>query len=446
MAAQRAFRVAAAVCATALVTSGCAYLRQVSSPQTAVAGAADHPALSADGRYTAYTGLSDTTAPGLVSGIYRYDAQTNSRARVTFAYPGWVPPDNPFDITYPDDLSFEPAISADGRYVAFASDATNLVPNDTNDSTDVFVRDMVANSTTRVSVLTNGTEADDASYRPSISADGRKVMFISNSDVLSTVDSNGWPDAYVRDLQTSTTTLASRGSVPLDFGITEAVLSGNGNFVAFTTDTDLGTGDENFSDDVYVRNLAAGTTTRISKPKSGLADEGGGDQPSLSHDGRYVAFIGWSDIDGVADPFPGLDVFVRDTVANTTARVSLGPTGGYLDGAASDPTLSSDGRRVIYTSTGNATGTDSNARSPTSTSATSTSTGTTWSARMRSAPKAPSPPPHPGSPATGVTPRPSTRPDSRPQMETASRTSTSAPSTSRRPRRSARPLLHVDRP
>ncbi len=351
---------AAAVCAAALLSSGCAYFQKVNSPNSTVGGAVDHPAMSADGRYTAYTGITDTTAPNLVFGIYRYDTLTNTRVRATFAYPGWVPEDDVFDTTYPDDTSWEPAISADGRYIAFASDTTNLVPNDTNDSTDVFVRDMVANTTTRVSVHTDGSEGDDDSYTPSISANGRRVVFLSDSDVFSAADNNGWTDGYVRDLQTNTTVLATRGNVALEDGASEAVISGDGNFVAFTTDTDLGTGDDNWSDDVYVRNLAAGTTTRISKPKSGIADEGGGDSPSLSFDGRYVAFIGWADIDGAPDPFGGRDVFVRDTVTKTTARVSLGPTGGYLDGSASDPTLSADGRRVIYRSTGDATGTDAN--------------------------------------------------------------------------------------
>ncbi len=352
MGTQRAIRLVVAVAGVALATSGCTFMRQVSHPTATGGGVAnDRPSVSADGRYVAYSAISDTTAPGLADGVYRYDTVTGTRTLVSVALDG----------TYPDDTSGEPAISSDGRYVAFSSDATNLVPDDTNDVTDVFVRDMVTNTTTRVSVDPAGNEVQDPSYTPSISADGRYVEFTSESDDLSPKDDNLDTDAYVFDRQTHAVTLASvvKG-VQGDFGITDAVISGNGHFVAFTTDTDLNAGDQNWSDDVYLKNLVDGTSVRISKPKKTDPEGGGGWSASLSYDGRYVAFVGGSDIDNAADPYPGVDVFVRDTTLSTVTRVSVGPTNGFVDGFSFDPIISSDGSRVIFESTANVTGTDTN--------------------------------------------------------------------------------------
>ncbi len=352
MGTQRAIRMVAAMAGVALATSGCTFMRQVSHPTATGGGAADdRPSVSADGRYVAYSAISDTTAPGLAYGVYRYDTVTGTRVLVSVA-PGGA---------YPDDASGEPAISGNGRYVAFSSDATNLVPNDTNDETDVFVRDMVTNTTTRVSVDASGNEVSDPSYTPSISTDGNVVAFISESDDLSPADDNLDSDAYVVNRTTHSVTLASiAGGIQSDFGISEAVISGNGQFLAFTTDTDLVASDQNLDDDVYVRNLVAKTSTRISRPKNGNVEGGGGWSPSMSADGRYVAYVGYSDADGAADPYPGVDVFVRDTSLSTVTRISVGPTNGFVDGAAFDPIMSSDGKRVIFLSSGNVTGTDTN--------------------------------------------------------------------------------------
>lgn len=336
--------------AIVLVASGCAWLQRVSRPSAGGAGVGtDRTAMSTDGRYVAYAAGSDSNAPGVAGGIYRYDSAADTRVLVSQSTAG--DPAN--------DTSGEPAIDSSGRYVAFSSDADNLVSNDTNGVTDVFVRDMVANTTTRVSVSGTGAELPDVSTSPSLSADGRYVAFITGTDILST-DTNQDTDAYVHDRVSNTNVLASvAGGLQPDFGVSDVVISGNGQFVAFTTDTDLVSTDTNISDDVYVRSLAAKTTSRISRPKDPLLD-GGGDSPSLSNDGRYVAFVGGSDIDGVADPFPGTDVFVRDTIANTVTRVNVSPTGAPIGGFSQSPQLSADGNRVAYATSGNPTGTDTN--------------------------------------------------------------------------------------
>src|SRR5581483_8759234 len=107
--------------------------------------------------------------------------------------------------------SFSPAVSADGRYVAFASDATNLVPGDTNNATDVFVYDRQAKTTTRVSVAAGGGQAGDASFSPSLSGDGSVVAFVSRSADLVAGDTAGGEDVFVRDLAAGKTTRVSGG-------------------------------------------------------------------------------------------------------------------------------------------------------------------------------------------------------------------------------------------
>jgi Tol biopolymer transport system component len=343
----------ALVGALTIVGSGCAWMQRVTRPAAndPIGAAASMPALSADGRYVAYAAHTDTSAPGVLDGVYRWDTVSGTRTLVSVGIAGALA----------DDASGEPAISADGRYVAFSSDASNLVPTDTNDSTDVFVRDLVAGTTQRVSVTSRGAEVGDYSYTPSISDDGRYVAFISDSDDLSSLDSNLSSDAYVYDRTNKTVKLASiAGGVQPDFGISEAVISGDGKHLAFTTDTDLLSGDQNMSDDVYEKNLGTGSVSWISRPKLTDPSGGGGDNPSLSFDGRFVAFVGGNDIDNKANPYPGSNVFVRDTSLGVVTRASTTPTGGFVNGSSLLPVLSSDGSRVVFVSTGNVSGTDTN--------------------------------------------------------------------------------------
>src|SRR6266550_2391417 len=152
--------------------------------------------------------------------------------------------------------SFAPAISADGRFVAFSSAASSLVAGDTNGVDDVFVRDRQAGTTTRVSLAPGGAEANGGSYSPSISADGRYVAFLSDATNLVAGDTNSVRDVFVFDRQTGTTTRASVSSagVQADVDSVTPVLSGNGRFVAFDSGADnLAFGDTNDTFDVFVK-------------------------------------------------------------------------------------------------------------------------------------------------------------------------------------------------
>jgi Tol biopolymer transport system component len=223
--------------------------------------------------------------------------------------------------------------------VAFTSDADNLVAGDDNNLSDVFVRDIQANTTTRVSVATDGTGSDLDSYSPSISGDGRYVAFTSDSDLLDPNDTNGSLDVFVRDRQANTTTLVSvwTGGTQTDFGAWDGVISSDGKHVAFTTDTDLAGLDQNISDDVYMRDLATNTTRWVSD-----SSQDGADFPAISSTGRYVAYV---------DATTG-NVLRRDMSAGT-GTVSTAAGLGF-------PAISGDGRWVAFTSTANASGNDTN--------------------------------------------------------------------------------------
>jgi hypothetical protein len=344
------------------VTSGCAYIKQVSSPTGAIpasltpglSGSVGTAAVSADGRYVAYAAGTDTSAPGAVSQVYVLDTQTGTRTMVSVNNQGQPG----------DQFAGDPAISGNGRYVAFDSFSDNLVPNDTNGVGDVFVRDTLTNTTTLVSVTSAGAEVTDDSYNPSITDDGRYVVFTSDSDDLSPLDGNASSDVYLHDNQTGATTLMSSyaDGTPTDDGAWSGSISADGTTVVFDTDTGINiTDDQNFSDDVYSRPRTSRTFTWISKGSDSVDGGGGGDDPVISANGRFIAYdSNASDLGTVTDTTGFLDVYVRDRTALTTTRVSVTPTGGILGANSFGPAISRDGSRIAFLSSGDPTGTDTN--------------------------------------------------------------------------------------
>jgi hypothetical protein len=204
------------------------------------------PALSSDGRYVAFT----SAATNLVSGdnnnrndIFVHDRQTNSTTRVSRSTGG----------TQSNNDSTFPAISGDGRYVAFSSTATNLVSGDTNGVSDVFVHDRQTGATTRVSVATGGAAGNSNSLNPSVSDDGRFVVFGSAATNLVTGDTNNKRDIFVHDRQTGTTRRVSAGAAQANNDSVSPAISGDGRVISFSsTATNLVTGDSNTVADVFV--------------------------------------------------------------------------------------------------------------------------------------------------------------------------------------------------
>jgi len=244
-------------------------------------------------------------------------------------------------------------ISADGRFVVFDSYATNLVPGDTNNQLDVFVRDRQTRLTTLVSVATNGTQGNGMSYYPIISADDRYVLFISYASNLVPGDTNGVADVFVRDLQNRTTTRVSvstgGGQGNGDSG--PGGISADGRYVGFGSwSSNLVRGDTNNTFDAFVRDMKTGTTSRVSLSSSGVQANGASAVVGVSSDGRYITMesdatnLVPGDTNGVSD------VFVKDRLTGATTRVDVSSKGHQANAASFRPVVSSDGRYIAFTS------------------------------------------------------------------------------------------------
>jgi len=255
-----------------------------------------------------------------------------------------------------NDIPFDLGISTDGRFVTFTSGASNLVPGDTNGLVDVFVRDRLTGTTERVSVSDSEEQANGASYGFSISADGKFVSFGSLADNLVPGDTNGWCDVFVRDRAAGTTERVSVSSAEeqgnWDSDVT--AISADGKFVAFQSRaTNLVPGDTNIygSTDVFVRDTIAGTTERVSVSSTGEQGNNGSRVGAISADGRFVAFDSSADNLVPEDTNGMQDVFVRDRIARTTERVSVSSAGAQGDFASQWLIcISADGRFVAFSS------------------------------------------------------------------------------------------------
>lgn len=250
-----------------------------------------------------------------------------------------------------DRLSFGSDISARGRYVAFASDATNLVPRDSNGASDVFVRDRLAGTTRRVSVGPGGRQGNGSSYGPVMSASGRYVAFHSAADNLIAGDTNTNIDVFLRDLQTNTTrrvSLDMRGQT-VGESFVDAI-SDDGRVVVFTASGGLDPADTNAEYDVYARHLQAGVTRWVSVGYGGQPADDASHGYDVSADGRYVVFVSFGSNVVAGDTNGERDVFVRDLQRRTTRRVSVGVGGRQAGGGSPTGAISADGRFVAFTS------------------------------------------------------------------------------------------------
>jgi Tol biopolymer transport system component len=311
------------------------------------------PSISADGRYIAFASRAANMATGAKGGkleIYVKGMGTGKVMLVSRA-------SGPSGAVAEYD-SYDPSISADGRYVAFASSARNLTPEGSAES-QVYVRDLVADTTTLVSRASGptGAAADGGSSEPSISADGSKVAFASSAHNLAAGLPAQSENVFVRDLDSGATELVSRAGgaegAPGEFS-TEPSISADGRYVAFSSRSNLGTDDvdlENFPEDVFVRDRSAATTTLVSRETgaTGKPGEVESSEPSISTDGDHVAFASDAPLTGKRSTDP--NVFVRDVAAGTTQLVTVGED--RSEGTfRRHPSVSADGQYVAFQSGG----------------------------------------------------------------------------------------------
>ncbi|MFO0982905.1 MAG: calcium-binding protein [Planctomycetota bacterium] len=311
-------------------------------------GASEFTAISADGRFVAFASVADNLVPGDTNGVEDFfvcDRQTGATIRVSVDSQG---------VQADRDSYYRPAISADGRYVAFMSAADNLVPGDTNHREDIFVHDCLTGETTRASVDSQGNEANDLSFFPAISADGRYVAFASAASNLVADDRNGVMDILVHDRQTGQTVLASVDSQGVQGnGMSNApVISADGRLVAFeSVANNLVPGDTNTGVDIFVHDFLNSDTTRVNVDSQG--NEANSDYsfaPAISADGRFVGFDSEATNLVPNDGNGSRDVFVHDRQTGETTRVSVDSSGAEANSMSFHGGISADGRFVAFCS------------------------------------------------------------------------------------------------
>jgi Tol biopolymer transport system component/uncharacterized membrane protein YgcG len=242
-------------------------------------------------------------------------------------------------------------VSGDGRYVVFESRARELVPGDLRGATDVFVRDRLLKETTRVSVGIGGAEANGESKEPAISADGEWIAFQSAASNLVPGDTNAATDIFLVHRRSGAITRASVDSQggQAAGGSERPSISGDGGVVAFTSAAaDLVPGDTNRVQDVFVYRRTSKQTSMVSKTHSGGLLAGPSFHPDVSRDGRWVAFITQADSVLASDPYRNYDSYLTDLSAGRTVSVGVGDSGAALPGDNWDARVSADGRYVAF--------------------------------------------------------------------------------------------------
>lgn len=306
-----------------------------------------NPAISADGRFIAFDSVADNLVANDTNGrgdVFLRDRHTGQTTRVSKASNG----------KEGNEPSYRPAISNDGNVIAFVSLATNLVLGDTNNKGDIFVHTRSTGQTKRVSVASNGEQANGASNHPAISGDGRYVAFTSQASNLVAGDSNNAMDIFVHDLQDGITTRVSVDSDGVQANGDSwwrVAISEDGRYVAFSSAaTNLVSGDTNGSSDIFRHDRITGETIRISLTFEGREVNSGSINPSISADGNLIAFESSATnlVSGITNWYG--DIFVRDVLASQTVRVSISSNGLESNDNSFFPKISADGRFVSFES------------------------------------------------------------------------------------------------
>ncbi len=304
------------------------------------------PVISSDGNWVAFWSFASNLVSGDDNGvddIFLYDRIEDRVRRVSDAANG----DDGNDASYG-----QPAISSDGRFVAFTSDASNLVVSDTNGMTDVFIYDRQDDKIRRVSVNDDGVEGNNASMNPSISASGRFIAFESLANNLVAGDDNQKKDIFVYDLNDGDIGRVSERANGEDSNVDseQAFISADGQYVAFVApDNNLVTGDTNNRLDVFVHNRTSNAIERVSLESDGGQGNNDSDEPALSSDGRYVVFASTATDLGVRGE-DIVNIFLHDRTTDVTTAVSYNEADEPGNGSSDTPVISQDGRYIALAS------------------------------------------------------------------------------------------------
>lgn len=310
-------------------------------------GESHAPMLSGDGRLVVFLSLASNLVEGDNNGlmdVFVYDRNTDL---VELASIG-------FDGAPADGVPSRPSISSDGRYVVFESTANNLVEGDTPDLTpEVFLFDRLTRKTEFISLTSEGEqiEQDAFSRRPAISADGRYVVFYSNAQALSQGAAEDTLNIYLRDREAGLTTLLTRGcdDTPANGDSTYPTLSDDGKWAAYYSDAiNLVEGDTNVRTDVFLYSIEQDMTWRVSVASDGSQANGTSYVSAISADGRYVAFESSSTNLVEGDGNGAWDIFVHDQQTGLTELVSRTWNGSLANADSFVPSISADGRYVAF--------------------------------------------------------------------------------------------------
>ncbi|MEM7592970.1 MAG: hypothetical protein AAF383_15880 [Cyanobacteria bacterium P01_A01_bin.83] len=298
-------------------------------------GSSNSGSISGDGNYVAFASFANNLVPNDDNeqrDIFLYNRVNQAIELISVANDG----------TQANGLSLFSAINANGRYVVFESNADNLVANDTNGSKDIFVRDRVNQTTSRIKVGLNGAQANSDLNLGSISDDGRYISFWSDASNLVPGDTNGFSDVFVYDRVNQTTELVnSINGADANGASTSGFISGDGLHVVYESDaSNLVDNDTNGARDIFVYNRDNQTTELVSVASEGTLANGDSRSASISDDGKVVAFLSEADNLVSGDTNAGSNIFVRDLDNQTTK---------LLEGD-SFPTLSGDGQSLVFNS------------------------------------------------------------------------------------------------
>ncbi|TMC01639.1 MAG: hypothetical protein E6J35_10425 [Chloroflexi bacterium] len=310
------------------------------------------PTVSADGRFVGFASAGNDLVDGDTNGavdVFLRDMVAGTTTMVSATQTG-APGDLSSGLT---SSSGAHEISDDGRYVAFTSNATNLVPTPNNGKQQVYVKDMLTGVVTRASVDASNAAGNDTSSVPALSGNGRVVAFVSQAANFSLVSTSHTGQLFVRDLETATTTLesvTSAGTPTLSRPASAPALSFDGRYLAFESQAQLEPRDRDIGTwDVFLRDRALHTTTLASLSANAIA---GADSraPSISADGRWVGFQSLDDTLVGGDANHLVDVFLYDRTTEAVTLVSLNDAGQQPNAPSTSPSVSSDGRFVLLMS------------------------------------------------------------------------------------------------
>lgn len=323
---------------------------------------AGSPAMSADGNFIAFFGRSTNLVPGDASGalydVYLANTATKQIVRVSTASDGSLATDG---------RSENPDIAQGGRYVVFQSLTSNFAPGGSAAQTDIFLKDVQTGKLTRLSTSVTGTDGNNESVNPQISASGRYVVFQSEASNLVANDTNGYSDIFLWDSTKSKLVNITKdltvASNPFN-SVTNADIAVRDNgdvIVVFETGRNLLAADDHNSTDVYALNVTTGALQLVSSKADGTGVGVASGDASISDDGRWVVFTGGSDLLVPGDSNGYADVFVKDLLTGKIALVSRAQDGTAANQSSGRASISAGGDFIVFeTQADNLSSTDAN--------------------------------------------------------------------------------------